>query len=80
MLLATKTDQKLRNYGLEYIHTQSIIHRDIKPQNILLIRRRDASISRELAEVVDRAARKDPKARFQSSAKFREALQQAMGR
>jgi serine/threonine protein kinase len=59
---------------------QSIIHRDIKSQNVLLIRRRDASIPRELAEVVDRAVRKDPKARFQSAAKFREALQQAMGR
>ncbi len=56
------------------------------PFNIILseepvpIRKRDPSIPRELAEVVDRAVRKDSKARFQSAGEFRSALQQAMGR
>jgi len=56
------------------------------PVNIIIseepvpIRKRDPAIPHKLAEVVDRAVRKDPKARFQSAGEFRSALQQAMGR
>ena len=62
------------------------LQRIMHPFNIILseepvpIRQRDPSISRELAEIVDRAVRKDPKARFQSAAEFCSVLQQAMGR
>jgi serine/threonine protein kinase len=42
------------------------------------IQKRDPSIPRKLAEVIDKAVRKDAQERFQSAAEFRSALQQAM--
>ncbi|MCI0490259.1 MAG: serine/threonine protein kinase [Blastocatellia bacterium] len=50
----------------------------ILSENPVPIRQRDSSIPRELAEVVDRAVRKDAGARFQSAAEFRNALRRVM--
>lgn len=59
---------------------QKIMHpfRIILEETPIPIRQREASIPPKLAEVVDRAVQKEARARFQSAAEFRTALQQAM--
>jgi hypothetical protein len=42
------------------------------------VRKRDSSIPRKLAAVVDKAVQKEARERFQSAAEFRGALQQAV--
>lgn len=60
------------------------LRRIAHPFNIILseeptpIQKRDPSIPRKLAEVIDKAVRKDARGRFQSAAEFRSALQQAV--
>jgi serine/threonine protein kinase len=61
------------------------LNRIMHPFQIILsedpipIRSRDASVPPDLAEVVDKAVRKDARKRFQTAAEFRHALQEATG-
>jgi serine/threonine protein kinase len=69
----------------DILHLLMQKHRIEHPFQIILneeptpILQRDGSILRELADVVDRAVRKDASTRFQTAAEFRQALQQTMG-
>ncbi|MBI3795917.1 MAG: protein kinase [Deltaproteobacteria bacterium] len=61
------------------------LRRILHPFQIILseepipVQKRDPSLPRDLAAVVDKAVRKEAKARFQTAAEFRHALQQVVG-